>query len=126
VLKNIIKHYRANFLKDVILGALERFKEFMADWPALIYSLTEENYGERLILFRKKYPVESVTYCEETWLMSYKELLISCWIDNFIYFGHRDLPGKRSILVPQSHDQNLNGGLIHYLPTDQRILGKTA
>ncbi|KAL2137775.1 hypothetical protein VTI28DRAFT_8314 [Corynascus sepedonium] len=69
----------------------EKWKEFYAFWFSILDSPTEEIYEERLKEFENKYAstnLAQVGYIKETWLIPYKEKLVSTWVDLQAHFGN--------------------------------------
>ena len=69
----------------------EQWKEFYAFWFSILDLRTEEIYKERLKEFENKYSSTNLTqvgYIKETWLLPYKEKLVSAWVDQQAHFGN--------------------------------------
>ena len=69
----------------------EEWREFYTFWFLILSSPTQETYEERLTEFEKKYGLtnlEQVGYIKETWLLPYKEKLVSAWVDQQAHFGN--------------------------------------
>lgn len=69
----------------------EEWNEFYGFWFSILNSTAEETYKERLQEFEKKYAstnLEQVGYIKETWLLPYKEKLVSAWVDQQAHFGN--------------------------------------
>jgi hypothetical protein len=74
-----------------VFQTAEEWREFYAFWFSILSSPTQETYEERLTEFEKKYGLtnlEQVSYIKETWLLLYKEKLISAWVDQQAHFGN--------------------------------------
>ena len=69
----------------------EKWKEFYDFWFSLLNSPTKVIYEERLKEFEDKYASTNLTqvgYIKETWLLPYKEKLVSAWVDQQAHFGN--------------------------------------
>jgi hypothetical protein len=78
---NVLAKYQKFFLadkKDPTKEAMEnpqgyvldpQWESFLKDWNAVLESLTESDYTERLQLFSFKHPVKAVKYCVDVWLL---------------------------------------------------------
>ena len=58
--------------------------EFYNFWFSILSLAVEKTYEERLAEFEKKYAsinLEQVGYIKETWLLPYKEKLVTAWVD---------------------------------------------
>jgi hypothetical protein len=69
----------------------EAWKEFYDFWFSILNSPTEETYKERLQEFERRYAstnLEQVGYIKETWLLPFKQKLVSAWVDQQAHFGN--------------------------------------
>ena len=74
-----------------VFQTTEQWGEFYAFWFSILRSPTELTYRERLQEFEKKYAatnLERVAYIKETWLLPYKEKLVTAWVDQKAHFGN--------------------------------------
>ena len=72
--KAVLAHYQPTF------KTTEGWMEFYNFWFSILNSAVEKTYEERLTEFEKKYAstnLEQVGYIKETWLLPYKEKLVT-------------------------------------------------
>jgi hypothetical protein len=77
VTENTKKHFSTN----------DEHQEFLKSWNQLIYSTTENDYNSRLLEFEKQFPLPSIRYVKETWLI-HKEKFIVAWTQQYLHLGN--------------------------------------
>jgi hypothetical protein len=88
ILANYQKYFSANKRHNNAITPDPQWEMFLKDWNIMLESTSESKYGTHLAHFCK-YPKAAIDYVINTWLNSWKEKLVSFWVDQNLYFGIR-------------------------------------
>jgi hypothetical protein len=59
----------------------------MKSWNQVLRSTSSEDYKANLAKFEAEHPTKAVKYCVDTWLVLWKEKLVSFWVNQTLHFG---------------------------------------
>jgi hypothetical protein len=89
VLAKTKKHFPSP-VQDLVTKIYSRhpkFKSFMKSWNQILCSTSLKDYNTNLAKFEAENPLLAVKYCVDTWLILWKEKLVSFWVNQTLHFG---------------------------------------
>jgi hypothetical protein len=89
VLAKTKKHFPSPVQDPVtkIYSRHPKFKSFMKSWNQILRSTSLKDYNANLAKFEAENPSLAVKYCVDTWLILWKEKLVSLWVNQTLHFG---------------------------------------